>query len=594
MTGQSVSFIHNDMQLKELRKLAETAGFPAVLTGDGNEAIEGIITESGYWRALALYGDEAPVSLSSNKNFKVVKELAEIQNSAFFSVEFFLFSETTAGGISIYNKEQLRNIWLQNQLVSTERMNGLLKEEINILQKKVIELEQILNTSYDEIFVTDGDGKVLLVSDACQRMTGIPKERFLGKSIYDLEKKGLVNNSVTINVLKEKRMVSANQIYPNGVQVVATGIPLFDHDGNIYRVITNSRDVTELVKLQNELEVAKSIINERAIGKNNNKGKGPLFTNNDDMLDLIDMAMKVAVTESTILIQGESGVGKGILAKMIHDESLRKTKAFVPVNCGAIPLSLIEAELFGYEAGAFTGAQSKGKAGLVEMADGGTLFLDEVGELPLEVQVKLLHLVQEKTFRRVGGNKFRKVDIRIISATNKDLKVLMEKGVFREDLYYRLHVVPLNILPLRKRSEDIPFLIQMFLKKFNKKYNRKVIISDESLAELRTYSWPGNVRELENMIEQLVVTAGTDIVYMDCLPDQVKSGNAKPLVVMKGIVPLNDAVESVEKQLLKTAIEKYKTSRKIAAALKVNQTTVIRKLKKYGLNTKGERPLINH
>lgn len=588
MKGQSVPFIYKEMQLGELRKLAETASFPAVLTGEEKESIEGIITESAYWRALALYGEEASVEISVNKNFKVVNELAEIQSSAFFSVEFFILPDTH-GGSRIYRSEQLENIWLKKQLDSTERMNELLKEEINNLQKKVIELEQIINTSYDEIFVTDGDGNVLLVSDACQRMTGIPKERFLGESIFDLGKKGLVNNSVTINVLKEKRMVSANQIYPNGVRVVATGIPIFDHDGNIYRVITNSRDVTELVKLQNELAEAKSIINERTM-KETNRGKGPLFTNNDDMLDLIDMAMKVAATESTVLIQGESGVGKGILAKMIHDESLRKDKAFVPVNCGAIPLSLIEAELFGYEAGAFTGAQSKGKAGLVELADGGTLFLDEVGELPLEVQVKLLHLVQEKTFRRVGGNKLRKVDIRIVSATNKDLKAMMEKGLFREDLYYRLHVVPLNILPLRKRSEDIPFLIQLFLKKFNEKYERKVIISDESLAVLRSYSWPGNVRELENMIEQLVVTASTDIVFMDCLPEQVKNGNGKPLVVMKGIVPLNDAVESVEKQLLKTAIEKYKTSRKIAAALKVNQTTVIRKLKKYGLSTKGEPP----
>ncbi|RST57775.1 PAS domain S-box protein [Siminovitchia terrae] len=588
MTDYPASLIHKEMRLGELRKLADSAGFPALLINHDKESVEGVISEFAYWRSLAIYGEEAFVDLSINKNFKMVNELAEIQNSAFFSAEFFIVPDSS-GGFFVYEKDQLKNVWLKEQLYSTERMNDLLKEEIYILQKKVVELEQVINTSYDEIFVTDGEGKVLLVSDACQRMTGVPKERFLGENIYNLAKAGLINNSVTIDVLKKKKMVSAKQSYPNGVQVVATGIPIFDHEGNIYRVITNSRDITELVQLKNELAEAKSILNERS-AEDLERGKGPLFTHNDDMLALIDMAKKVAVTESTILIQGESGVGKGILAKIIHEESLRKDRSFVSVNCGAIPLSLIESELFGYESGAFTGAKTKGKAGLVELADGGTLFLDEVGELPLEIQVKLLHLVQEKTFRRVGSNQLRKVNIRIISATNKDLKSMMEKGLFREDLYYRLHVVPLNILPLRKRVEDIPFLLQLFLEEFNEKYDRNVIISDESLAALRSYSWPGNVRELENMVEQLVVTASTDIVFLDCLPDQVKSGNGKPLVVMKGIIPLNDAVESVEKQLLNTAIDKYKTSRKIAAALKVNQTTVIRKLKKYGLSTTGIHP----
>ncbi|WP_164525645.1 sigma-54 interaction domain-containing protein [Siminovitchia acidinfaciens] len=512
MTDHSASFIYKEMQLGELRKLADSAGFPALLIGSDKETIEGVISEIAYWRTLAIYGDEAPVELCINTNFKLVNEIAEIQSSAFFSAEFFILPGSP-GEFFVYDKDQLKKVLVKKQLHSTERMNDLLKEEINILQKKVIELEQVINTSYDEIFVTDGEGKVLLVSDACQRMTGVPKERFLGESVYELVKKGLINNSVTIDVLKEKKMVSANQSYPNGVQVVATGIPIFDHEGKIYRIITNSRDITELVQLKNELAEAKSILNERTAGEDTDRGKGPLFTHNDDMLNLIELAKKVAVTESTVLIQGESGVGKGILAKIIHDESLRKDKSFISVNCGAIPFSLIESELFGYESGAFTGAQTKGKAGLVEMADGGTLFLDEVGELPLEIQVKLLHLVQEKTFRRVGSNQLRKVNIRIISATNKDLKLMMEKGLFREDLYYRLHVVPLNILPLRKRVEDVPFLIQLFLERFNEKYDRNVIISDESLAALRSYSWPGNVRELENMIEQLVVTASTDIVF---------------------------------------------------------------------------------
>jgi len=588
MEDYTAPFIQAQTQLVQLRKLAESAGFPAVLIENNKEYIKGIITEAGYWRALALYGNEAPVDLCINKRFKVIKELAEIQTSAFFSADFFIILDDSNGKI-VYERYELEEKWFKQQLQRTEKINKLLKEEINILQNKVIELEQVVNTSYDEIFVTDGQGSVLLVSDACQRMTGVPKERFLGKSIYDLEKKGLINNSVTIDVLKNKKMTSAKQAYPNGVQVVATGIPIFDREGKISRVITNSRDITELVKLQNELAEAKSILNEKTM-EDKNKGKGPLYTYDDDMLELIDLAKKIAVTESTVLIQGESGVGKGILAKMIHDESLRKEKPFVPVNCGAIPLSLIESELFGYEAGAFTGAQSKGKAGLVELANEGTLFLDEVGELPLEIQVKLLHLVQEKSFRRVGGNKLRKVDIRIISATNKDLKALMENGLFREDLYYRLHVVPMNIPPLRKRREDIPYLIKLFLEKFNEKYGRKVILSDETLAALQSYSWPGNVRELENMIEQIVVTTNNDVVFMESLPEQIKSGNGKPLVVMKGIVPLNEAIESVEKQLLRTAIDKYKTSRKIAEALKVNQTTIIRKLKKYGMSTTNKQP----
>lgn len=553
--------------------------FPALAVDQETAQIEGVVTEASYWRARAIHGKTASLSKALNHRFQVIKDVTEGLQIEGPVIDYYIL-EDEKKHYHVLNREQLNERSLESQLRSVTGMNRLLTDEVNTLQEKVKEYEQVIHTSYDEIFVTDGEGNVLLVSESCLRMTGLSKERFIGKNIFELTEQGIINNSVTIDVLQQKKMITKNQEYPNKVKVVATGIPLFNHDGTIHRVITNSRDITELTNLQHQLAEAKSILEEKERKK---FALEPFFTLNEPTIEVVQTAVNVALTDSSILIQGESGVGKGVLANLIHSKSTRSSGPFIHVNCGAIPPQLLEAELFGYEAGAFTGAHSKGKQGLVEAADGGTLFLDEIGELPLDLQVKILNLVQHHSFRKVGSNQYKNVDIRIISATNKDLRSELEKGLFREDLYYRLHVVPLNIPPLRERREDIPFLVDLFLEKFNKKYKKRIILAETSITKLISYHWPGNVRELENMMEQLVVTARTAVVFADALPPHIKTGHQNPQILIRGILPLKEAVESVERQLLYTALDQFKTSRKIAAALEVNQTTVIRKLHKYDL-----------
>lgn len=386
--------------------------------------------------------------------------------------------------------------------------------------------------------------------------------------------------------MKTKTIQSAEQTYPNGKTVFTRAKPIFDEGGNLYRIICNSRDISELVEMKHKLLHANSLIHQKE-----HEGHTPekpvvfhkLITQSENMMSVIEMATKVAPMDSSIFIHGESGVGKGILARIIHELSPRKNKNFVQVNCGAIPPNLIESELFGYEAGAFTGANKQGKTGLVEIAHGGTLFLDEIGEMPMDLQVKILHLVQEKTFKKVGGTKEKQVDIRIISATNRNVKQMIEEKMFRQDLYYRLHVVPIPIPPLRERKTDILLLADRFLDKFNKKYAQSIMLDENSRLILQLHDWPGNVRELENVMEQIVVTARNPVVSMEDLPLHFNKETGQSLVKVSGIMPIKKAVEETEKQILSYALTKYKTTRKIANALDVNQTTIMRKLHKYQL-----------
>ncbi|MBM7615886.1 sigma-54 interaction domain-containing protein [Alkaliphilus hydrothermalis] len=301
------------------------------------------------------------------------------------------------------------------------------------------------------------------------------------------------------------------------------------------------------------------------------------------MGEVLHTASNVASVISTVLILGESGVGKEVVAKLIHKLSKRNDKALISINCGAIPENLIESELFGYETGAFTGAQRKGKAGLIELAHEGTLFLDEVGELPLNLQVKLLRVIQEKKLMRLGGLSETEVDVRIIAATNKNLFKMVQEGKFRSDLYYRLNVVPIEIPPLRKRRADIIPLCYYFIEKYNRKYRCNKELTPEVEDIFKRYSWPGNVRELENVIERLVVTTQMDEIDEKNLPLFFIEDNQSVYerVKLEGIIPLKEAFEALERKLIERAYKKYKNTYEMAEALGVNQSTVVRKIHKY-------------
>ncbi|MFN3505763.1 MAG: sigma 54-interacting transcriptional regulator [Caldimicrobium sp.] len=300
------------------------------------------------------------------------------------------------------------------------------------------------------------------------------------------------------------------------------------------------------------------------------------------MKEVIKTALKIASTKATVLLRGESGTGKELLAKAIHFASNRSDKPFIAINCAAIPESLLEAELFGFEKGAFTGAYTS-KKGKFELADGGTLFLDEIGDLPLSLQAKLLRVLQEQSFERLGGTKTIKVDVRIISATNKNLEELVEKGLFREDLYWRLNVVPIYIPPLRERREDIPVLIEHFLKKFNQLYGKQVAITPEVLEKFLNYSYPGNVRELENLIERLVLLSEED--FIKNFPPLVETNTT----FRASILPKSDLskslpaeIEAIEKEKILTALKECNFNQsKAAKVLGLTRRQLNYRLKKY-------------
>ncbi len=457
------------------------------------------------------------------------------------------------------------------------------------LKTTVNELKEIIEFSFDEIFVTDGDGYVILINKAVERNYGIKKRDILGKHVSELEKEGYFNPSMTLKAIEEKKKVSGIQTTNKGRTLLVTSNPLKGKDGTIRKIITNSKDITDFINLQKQLQNSEELIEtyQNILSKTR--------TVNEDFIvldsvseNILETVGKIAKTDSTVLLEGETGVGKNMIAKTIHKLSNRKNNKFVLINCASIPNNLLETELFGYESGSFTGAKNKGKKGLIEMADKGTLFLDEIAELPLQLQSKLLDVMQYKRVRKVGSSTYTNVDVRIISATNKDLKKMVSQRLFREDLYYRLNVIPISIPPLRGRSDAIERLLDYFLKKFNTKYNYRKKMSKEAMEVLKNYNWPGNIRELENLIEQLVVISNFQTISLNDLPNYIIESDFTEGINVESL-DLKKSIEVFEKRILSKAIEKYKTTYKVAKILNINQSTVVRKMKKLHIENNRQR-----
>ncbi|WP_368505445.1 sigma-54 interaction domain-containing protein [Alkalihalophilus sp. As8PL] len=452
------------------------------------------------------------------------------------------------------------------------------------------ELDAIIENSYDVIYITDNTGMTLKTNSAIERITGIPKEYYIGKKVDELIKRGILQNSVTHHVLRKRRTVSFVQSNFQGKETLITGNPVFDKNGEIEKIVTNIRDLSELNELQVALRKAMEL--NETYKKELEQLKGKTFDETGVVISspelklIFETANRIANVDATVLILGETGVGKDVLAKYIYNNSIRaKEGNFIKVNCGAIPPDLLESELFGYESGAFTGASKNGKAGMFELADNGILFLDEIGELSLSLQVKLLRVLQEQEIMRVGGTKTKKVNVRVIAATNRILKDMVREGSFREDLYYRLNVIPIKIPPLRERRDDIVPLISMFLNQINQKYNMKKTVSHKLKNFFYSCEWSGNVRELSNLIERLVLVTSEEEIDLKHLPDEYLDPK-KLTDDLSESFTLKQAVENAEKKVLALAAEKYDNTYDIAKRLETSQPTIVRKLKKYNLSIK--------
>ena len=451
------------------------------------------------------------------------------------------------------------------------------------------QLRIVFEKSFDGILVTDGKGNVLLVNSSYERITGIKKSEMIGRNMIELLNADWMKDSVVFPVIERKSPVSMTHMAKSGKNIIVTGVPVCNGD-KVEMVIVNARDVSEIYELKEELmkskEMEKLYFNQL---KNNRKDdvSGGLVVVSPVMKEIYSLAKKVSSFNTNVLILGESGVGKEEVAKYIHENSRRRDKPFVVINCAAIPESLLESELFGYEKGAFTGAEQD-KEGLFETADSGTLFLDEIGDMPLFLQVKLLRFLETRAITRVGGTTPVTVDVRVLAATNKDLRTMMADGSFREDLYYRLNVIELRIPPLRHRVEDIGPLCLYFINDLNKRYGQNKKITYDVIKQLEQKPWIGNVRELKNTMERMIVMSNNEYLQIGDMTSGILGGyeqeDLRTRIKVDGIIPINDAVNEVERQILQSALSKYKSTRKIAEALHTSQSTVVYKLRKHNLN----------
>lgn len=447
---------------------------------------------------------------------------------------------------------------------------------------------KMLESSFDGIWITDGTGKVLFANSANATLLGVSKQELEGKSTQKLLEKKILSDSVVLEVLAKKERVSKSCYNANTqMTVLATATPILDEGGNIQYIFNNVRDITGLSNLQSSLRDKEKLIFQQSKQLESLKirlGMGNIIANSKSFRNVIELAQRVATfDEATVLILGESGTGKELVSELIVSHSSRKDKPYLQINCGAIPENLIEAELFGYEKGAFTGADIHGRKGFFEKANGGTVLLDEIGDLPLHMQVKLLRFLQQKKIMRVGSSNPIDLNVRVIAATNKNLEQMVREGKFREDLFYRLNVVSIQIPPLRERKEDILPLLNHFLVVANRKYHTQKSIFSDTIDVFENYPWPGNVRELENLLENLVITTPENIIRRENLPSKLwgegdsREGTEGDL----SIQPLKRTIEKAEMHAIQQAIQRCGTIRRAAVALDVNPSTIVRKLRAY-------------
>lgn len=545
---------------------------------------------TGVYRALDLLqwhndamldssNDLEEASLSKLKNiclnFTTLPQNSHIEEIQGIDSEVIIVLDESGQPISIIDQVQL--------------IKMLLRYVRNRYSKFFKRFEELLNVFLyidEEIFVTDNTGRIKLINPSAEKVCGVNSSEVIGRNVQELEQKKVIMPSIALEVINQKKRVNMMQEVKTGKTVLGTGVPVFDKNGDLYRVICTSKDILQINKIKEELERKNQEI---ALLRQEIRDNCEFIYSSEKIKDIKDILLKVAPTDCTVLIQGETGVGKDIIAHIIHYLSKRNQQPFIKINCANLPESLLESELFGYERGAFTGADQKGKKGKIELANHGTLFLDEIGELPLSLQAKLLEFLQDKVITHIGGTKQIPVDTRVIAATNRNLYNMVNKGKFRSDLYYRLNVIPVYIPPLRERREDIITLANYFLKNFNKKYNCNKVFSSKTLDTFIKYNWPGNVRELKHLIERAVIINSSNIIDIDNLRQNIPQQHTTPKIILTELMSLKTAKNEVEKILVTRAYDMYKSTYKAADVLGVHQSTVSKILKKIQTNERPEK-----
>ncbi len=444
--------------------------------------------------------------------------------------------------------------------------------------------------------VSSEHGKILYFNEAYRRLTKLGDRLFPGDNIRRFQKSGFIESEPTCleAVRKRTKVIRQHAQDSNGVFIISHSEPIFDTHKSIAYVVTEVHDVTEFFEIRDDIENIRRSLERLATQKDALDHYGPgIVAVSLEMQRILDLAIKIAKFDISVVLTGESGAGKDVAARFIHEHSARKNGPFIAVNCAAIPDTLLETELFGYAEGTFTGQVKKGKRGLFEMARGGTLFLDEIGDMPLNLQAKLLRVLETGTFAPVGSHELIEADVRIVSATNRNLKRMIQNEQFREDLFFRLAVIQLEVPPLRKRKEDIIPLVMLFIDQFNQKYHLHKSITPVMLQKLQDRAWPGNVRELRNTIERMMVVSGDAFLEwpygFEAEPPEAATAQKSPSEYRGGEVlepplePLKQHVAALEKAYIEKAYHKLGTTRKAARALGIDHSTIIRKMKKYGI-----------
>ncbi|WP_017727713.1 sigma-54-dependent Fis family transcriptional regulator [Halalkalibacterium ligniniphilum] len=608
-----ISFYHNISVYLGMNKKNEIAGFVTSVEAKHqlsqyrlhqlnqifNSSGTGIITTDSNYHITFINGTaEEILGLSKRvllyRNYKALltteKNIAEVlAGNQLLSIECSInFKQISGNFLPLYENEKI--IGIVHIFSPREQLEEAVKE-LEFVRDLNNDLQAIYSSANEQIMVTNHQGEIIRLAGTflADFWNGYSAKQLVGQNIIQLEKDGYFQPNIIALCIKRKKKLSMIQESVTGRKIWSVATPVF-HQEKLEKVVVLSRDITAMNKLKEELALTKKKTKkykeelDELLKRNEGHTYQKLVYRSQEMEKLVEEIKHIAKVDSTVLLMGESGAGKEVFAQAIHEYSNRNRQSFVRVNCGAIPKNLLESELFGYEKGAFTGADQKGKPGLFELAHKGSIFLDEVTELPYDMQVKLLRVLQEKEIMRVGGTKVKSIDVRIIAATNQDLKKLVIEEKFREDLYYRLNVIPIKIPPLRERIVDILPLCLHFIEKINRMYRLNKSFSREAIEVLEEYDWPGNVRELQNVIERLAVTTRNDMItdqdVFSTLHHNSLTKNKERNIMIQNIVPLKKAVEEVENQLVMKALEKYGSAYKAAEALGVSPATISRRMQK--------------